>query len=372
MTDDIGDGARSVIEAREIRPPSEVRPLTARAAQLGPILSARKILKTYDPDDWEIFIEEWATALTPKFAAVRRFGGTGDKGVDVAGFHTDRGFEAAWQCFQGKHYARSLTPSVAWPEILKVFLMVLDNAPYVLPEKYYFLAPEGVGTGLGHLLSVPTALQSGFLKQLDSPKSKPFTDLDVQRRAQVRALASTTDFAMFTSLEVRDLIEQHRATPFHASRFGGGLPLRPAPAPTPVVVGPTESVYIQKLIEAYEESYHTGVSTVSEVSYHSGAGRHFQRQRESFFRAEALRRFARDSVPENTFEGLQGEIYDAIVETVESEHPSGLERLRAVLDRAVTAQLTTNALINVTEPADRKGICHQLANDDRVTWIAAT
>ena len=92
-------------------------------------------------------------------------------------------------------------------------------------------------------------------------------------------------------------------------------------------------------------------------------------QRESFFRAESLKNFARDSVPENTFSDLQQEIFEAVVETVHADHESGLERLRQVQDRALSAQLTASALITVTHPADRKGICHQLANDDQVTWV---
>lgn len=74
-------------------------------------------------------------------------------------------------------------------------------------------------------------------------------------------------------------------------------------------------------------------------------------------------------MPPNTFEGLQNELYDAVVETAEAPHADGLERLRQTLDRAVSAQLSANALIQVTEPADRRGICHQLSNEDRLTWV---
>jgi hypothetical protein len=34
-------------------------------------------------------------------------------------------------------------------------------------------------------------------------------------------------------------------------------------------------------------------------------------------------------------------------------------------------QLGTNILLRVERPDDRKGICHQLANEDRLTWVQA-
>ncbi|MBD5787387.1 hypothetical protein IF650_14525 [Cellulosimicrobium terreum] len=357
------------LEMRELRPANPTTALTAARAEHGPRLAPRKVIQTYDPDEWEIFIEEWATGLRPGYVVVRRFGGAGDRGVDVAGFKTDRGFEDEWDCFQGKHYDKSLTPSIAWPEILKMFLLPVRNPNYTLPSHYFFIAPRGVGTNLGHLISTPSELRAKFLGQVESGEAKPFKELDDETRAAVHALASATDFAMFGSIEVRTLIDQHRMTSYHVARFGGGLPERPAIQDPPSEVLPHEMIYVRKLISAYKERY--TVDSIETVEAHTQAGRHFQRQRESFFRAEALRNFARDSVLPRTFEGLQNELYDAVVETAEADHTDGLERLRQTLDQAVRAQLSANALIQVTEPSDRRGICHQLANDDRLTWVDA-
>ncbi|MFB7251237.1 ABC-three component system protein [Microbacterium sp. NPDC056234] len=358
-----------VIDARDldVAEPSSV--LTAARAEYGPRLAPRKIIQTYDPDEWEIFIEEWATGLVPTYARVQRFGGSGDRGVDVAGFKTDRGFEGDWDCFQGKHYDKSLTPSVAWPEMLKVFLLPIRNGLYRLPERYCFIAPRGLGTALAHLVSTPTELRTKFLEQVESSETKPFKELDQATRDAVHALASVTDFSMFGSIEVLALLDQHALTPYSAARFGGGLPNRPVAEDPPSQVLINEQVYVRKLVDAYQERYSV-VDSIPTAQAHEKAGAHFKRQRESFFRAEALRNFARDSVPLNTFEGLQNELYDAVVETAEAEHSDGLERLRHTLEQAVNAQLSANALIQVTEPADRRGICHQLANDDRLTWVS--
>ena len=357
------------ISVRDLHPPTPSTALTAARAEHGPRISPRKVIQTYDPEEWEVFIEEWATGLSPKYVGVRRFGGSGDRGVDVAGFKTDRGFEEEWDCFQGKHYDRSLTPSNAWPEMLKVFLLPVRTPLYTLPSSYSFIAPRGLGTHLAHLISTPTELRAKFLEQVESSAAKPFKELNDDTRSAVHALASATDFSMFGSVEVLALLDQHKATPYYAARFGGGLPTRPTSEDPPRTVRPEELVYLTKLVDAYQER-HVIVDSIASAEVHTKAGAHLQRQRESFFRAEALRTFARDQVLPNTFEGLQNELFDAVIETAEAEHTDGLERLRHTLEQAVNAQLSANALIQVTEPADRRGICHQLANDDRLTWVA--
>lgn len=357
------------ISVRDLHPPTPSTALTAARAEHGPRIAPRKVIQTYDPEEWEVFIEEWATGLSPKYVGVRRFGGSGDRGVDVAGFKTDRGFEEEWDCFQGKHYDRSLTPSNAWPEMLKVFLLPVRTPLYTLPSSYSFIAPRGLGTHLAHLISTPTELRAKFLEQVESSAAKPFKELNDDTRSAVHALASATDFSMFGSVEVLALLDQHKATPYYAARFGGGLPTRPTSEDPPRTVRPEELVYLTKLVDAYQER-HVIVDSIASAEVHTKAGAHLQRQRESFFRAEALRTFARDQVLPNTFEGLQNELFDAVIETAEAEHTDGLERLRHTLEQAVNAQLSANALIQVTEPADRRGICHQLANDDRLTWVA--
>lgn len=357
-----------MIEMRDVQPSPPTVALSAERVEHGPRLAPRKVIQTYDSDEWEIFIEEWASGLLPQYVRVRRFGGSGDRGVDVAGFKTERGFEGEWDCFQGKHYDKSLTPSIAWPEMLKVFLLPVRNSLYRLPTNYSFVAPRGLGTSLAHLVSTPTELKAKFLEQIESGESKPFKDLDQTTRDAVCALASITDFSMFGAIEVLTLIQQHSATPHHAARFGGGLPDRPAFEPPPGNILAEELVYVQKLIDAYHERYSVP-NSISSIEAHDLAGTHLRRQRETFYRAEALRNFARDSVPPGTFEGLQDELYDAVIETTEAGHPDGLERLRQTLEQAIKAQLSANALIHVTQPADRRGICHQLANENRLTWV---
>src|SRR5215471_12577390 len=61
--------------------------LTAQQALQGPpILPLQRIL-LYSPEEWESFVNEWAFfSVSKSYQKVQRFSGSGDRGIDVAGF----------------------------------------------------------------------------------------------------------------------------------------------------------------------------------------------------------------------------------------------------------------------------------------------
>ena len=60
-----------------------------------PIPKAMRV-RHFSPDEWEEFTEEWASSLESDYLKVRRFGGAGDLGVDIAGFCSVQGFVGVW------------------------------------------------------------------------------------------------------------------------------------------------------------------------------------------------------------------------------------------------------------------------------------
>lgn len=333
----------------------------------GPPVTPVQRIYFYDPGEWEAFIREWATALGAGYVQIKRLGGPNDRGVDVAGFKTDRGFEGSWDCYQGKHYAEALTWTDAFPEMLKVFVAAVGGH-YVLPDCYAFLAPRGCGPSLNRLLSKPTDLRQKFLKDLERTDGLA-RSFDRGLRGKVETLADATDFALFRSVELPDVLETHRATPYYVGRFGAPVPPRPSHDGPRAEIGPHETRYVAQLIDVYSEKEPTETFFAESVSSHGRFGRHFQRQRESFYSAEALRLYARDSVPPGTFAALQTDVLAGVVEVAESSHPTGMERLTSVLTASGQLDLGAHALISVSRLDDRKGICHQLANEDRLTWV---
>lgn len=363
----------SVAEGSEEGAPqlSDLEPPIAHSVSLaGPPVTPQQRIYFYSSDEWEIFIREWATGLAGDYVQIKRLGGPSDKGVDVAAFKTKHGFEGAWDCFQGKHYATSLTLSDAIPEMVKLFAGVVAGH-YVTPERYCFLAPRGCGATLNRLLSSPSKLREEFLKRAEG-SSTHMAHLPAETVQAIRDLATATDFSIFESVEILDALETHRRTPYFTARFGGPLPIRPAIEMPPEELGDHETWYVRKLIDVYLEQHPADPLDESALSTHPRFGEHFQRQRISFYSAEALRLYARDSVPEGTFEALQDDVHGGVIDVAEANHACGLDRLREVLTQSTQLDLSAHALVSVSRVEDRKGICHQLANEDRLTWTDVT
>lgn len=345
--------------------PSE-RPVLTTSQLAGPRLKPSQILRVYSPDEWEEFVLEWANCLTSEYHSVKRYSGAGDRGRDVVGFVTPDGLKGDWDCFQCKHYEHALHPTDAYPEIAKIINGVAEGY-FKLPRRYRFVAPKGVGPSLSHLLSDNDQLHAALLKALSDDGSLKHLDKDV--RLRVTEALPSIDLSVFDSEQLDSIIEAHRRSPYHLFRFGGQLePRPPSPEPPDEITDP-EACYVGKLLDAYRERVGNSAMTLDDVAVSDWHKDHLSRQRISFFSAEALRSFARDKVPPRTYEALQAEIYEGVVETEQSRFADGLDRLKAVLDRAGQVQLDENALISVSRQPDRKGICHQLANDGKLTWV---
>lgn len=331
-------------------------------------LTPEKRISLYTDAEWEEFILEWTTTLD--YVQVMRGGGPYDHGVDVAGFVSDWGFDGEWDCFQCKHYRKALTPADAYSEILKIVLGTIDGH-YSWPRHYKFAAPRGSGTTLAGIIHSPTKLKAGLTGALAKQPSALVGQLGEHSLEYVLAFIGELDFSVFGTVELHELVEQHARTRWHSARFGVELPKRqdsPEPEPVPT---PDEQRYIAKLLAAYAER-HGAHFTAADAASNATVAPHYKRQRVAFYSAESLRVFARDSVPAGTFDALQGEIFDGVIETHDGPHNDGLERLSEVTKAANSLSITANGLIPVVHLRDRTGICHQLANDDRLNWCHAT
>lgn len=329
----------------------------------GPPIPPEQRLYFYSPDEWETFVREWVTGLKEDYEQIKRLGGPGDQGVDIAAFRTANGFEGQWDCFQAKHYQGALTPSDAHPEILKVLRHVAAD-DYTMPERYFFVAPRGCGGRLSRLLSKPSELKSEFLA------SSALAEQDPGVQSAVGKTAECIDFSTFRSVELPDLIDTHRRTPYFVPRFGGPLAQRPIASEPPDEPSERETPYLSRLLEAYVDAGDGDVE-VGSMSHHPVRGEHFKRQRSAFYQAESLRLYARDSVPEGTFQRLQDDVLTGVIEILEAEHPHGLARLNNVMSTTAQLDLSSHVLITVSTLEDRKGVCHQLANDGRISWVRA-
>ena len=178
------------------------------------------------------------------------------------------------------------------------------------------------------------------------------------------------DFSIFDYVSPLRLIDQHRLTPWHLHRFGRGLPKRPTPDAPPSDPTENEVVYLGKLMDAYAE--HLGCSSydAASIADNSELLEHYRDTRIEFYSAESLRTFSRDTLPDGTYEELQGEVHHGIRDELRRQHATGYQRLISVIATARALQITSRALVVRMTIRDRGGICHQLANDsDQISWV---
>jgi hypothetical protein len=112
------------------------------------------------------------------------------------------------------------------------------------------------------------------------------------------------------------------------------------------------------------------ITALTDLHGHPALKKHFDRQRTHFYLAELLRNFTRDNIPEDgCFERLQEAIFDGIIDVAEGGHANGFERLKKTIAAARTIQVDSHPLKECLEGYHRSGVCHQLANFDRLKWV---
>ena len=335
----------------------------------GPYILPQMRIQLYDDTEWEQFVEECTHSLKKKYMDVRRAGGAGDQGIDIAAFKTDKGFAGKWDNYQCKHYDHALYPTDAFLEMGKLCHYTFIKA-YTVPEIYYFVAPQGVGTALSKLVR---GNHAEFKRQLISEwgkycESKITSKQKVTLTGKFKEYVEAFDFSLVKDISVLQLLDIHRETPYYHHRFGGGLPSRPVAEKPPYEIAEIEAVYIQKLLDAYAEFLHQNQCSMTDVDENVVLKKHLRNARVHFYCAESLHKFSRDYLEIGEFERLQDAIYTGIENIILSEHKHGFERVKNAVQEAFKIQIDSHPLKERLEPTDRAGICHQLANNNRLSW----
>lgn len=317
---------------------------------------------------WEEFIGEWANTLKPAtYERIEHIGGAGDSGLDVRAFLKDDLY-SPWDNFQCKHYDHPLQPNEVWAELGK-FIYYAWKGEFTIPRVYYFCAPHDVGTSLSKLLKNPEGLRTKLIENWTKYCEKKITaEKAVLLEGDFREFVEAFSFRMFTYKPVADLIEQHRKSPFHVTRFGGGLPDREEPPKPPIDLATNETVYVGQLFQAYSEHIGSPIECRDDLT-RADLVRHLEKSRREFFCAEGLRKFSEDNLPANEFERLQNDIHGAVVDIVDELHADGLARAKATVRHAHSVAIDSHALKDRMMLTDRAGVCHQLVNNGVIEWV---
>lgn len=350
-----------------LRRPNESMQATPENVGTGMFVPPIKLIQLFSHDDWEDFVLEWADSFRDNYFCVNRAGGAGDMGRDIVASLDES--ETVWDNYQCKHYKAAITPSDVWCEFGKL-IYYAGRGEFTYPRKYVFVAPQGAGNKLSKLLKDPGRLkeelkanwashcENGITKSKAIPLSEPLLKY-----------LENADFSIFSAISPLRLIGEHRKTPYHVYRFGGGLPSRPTDMETPAKVADIEVKYVRALLDAYGTKLSRILKDADELNSFEELRTHFERSRQEFYGAESLKRFSRDTLPPGSFEKLQQEYFDGIMDEVDSDHADGFVRVKAVIKLARQLQIESHPLWPRVEMRDRGGICHQLANDERVKWV---
>lgn len=335
-----------------------------------------RLLQVMSAEDWEQFTEEWLSfhKANGTYQSIKRYSGPGDLGLDVVAFTANEGFAKPWDSYQCKHYDHALTLGDVYGEIGKIIYHSFQRTPPFnqacrVPRCHWFVAPLGVGITLGRLLKDPDRLKEEVRAKWKSHCLPAIgAAIEAPLKGELLAYFEAFDFSIFDDRTAVELVEEHAQTVFHTPRFGGGLPPREEPSAPPAEPTEAESLYLRKLLDAYGDHLGRPVAAREKLAPYPDLEGHYKRQRVLFYSAESLRNFARDRTPPRTFDSLQDDVYNGVIDICETVHADALERLRKTVTTAGQVDVSGNALVGVTKVADKQGICHQLANDNRLTW----
>lgn len=336
-----------------------------------PGLTPLKLIQTYSAEEWEAFIEEWAEGFSPAYDQVTRIGGAGDMGRDVIG-HIEPATVRPRPCdiYQCKHYDHPLAPSDIWTELGKLCVYT-RNVDYPVPRHYRFVPPRGVGPTLYNLLNSPDDLRAGLIANWETHcRQRISKATDYPLEDTLKAYIEQFDFKIVWYLTPTEIVNQHQRTRYWPRRFRIDLPTRPDTPPTPTDVQSHELPYITRLLEAYGDHLDSPVRLADLPSLPQKITSNFKQSRGYFFGADALARFSRDQFP-GGFDSIKKHLHDGVVDITAQEHADGFACLLATLVQAATITLPASDLSPYVSPADKKGMCHHLANDGELTWVSS-
>lgn len=150
---------------------------------------------------------------------------------------------------------------------------------------------------------------------------------------------------------------------------------KPVPITPPKQIEPEELRYVEELYRVYSEKTGEKCDCEEDLNKHKDLKKNFNYQRKNYYSAETIRRELRDTMifnEEDNFDILKDEIFDGIIDVRDEEYDLAYERLKAVMahvTKVQTSKHTNEKLLGWVGPAEKKGVCHMLVNDNRIKWM---
>jgi len=338
----------------------------------GPEVKPITRVYSYSDKEWEVFIEEWLDIKREQYVEVEQIGGAGDMGRDVVAYINKDKPNYKWDCYQCKHYQNPIRPSDIYVELGKIIYYTYEKK-YPMPERYFIVAPKGVGRSLADLLNTPMELKTSLKTHWNQHCKTGITaTAQIELVGDLLSYFDQFNFSIFDRILPKSIIDEfkQKATSNYIKRFGGSLPTRDRITTIPEQTQPYELKYTSQLLKAYNTDKETNDFQIEEdLADKKPYINHFKRARESFHNAEQLRNFSRDNLGEKIFESFQKEIYERVVDLIEENNDNKFDLVKQVEQKAMDLPIESNPLKTRCDTGDKKGICHQLVNNDKLYWV---
>jgi hypothetical protein len=266
-----------------------------------------------------------------------------------------------------------LTPSGFYVELGKLCYYGFKNN-FTIPQNYYIVSQEGVGTKLGDLIDDPIELRKALIanwsKNVESKITTKGTG-KVKLEGEFKKYVEAFDFSIIKSIEPLELLQQHSQTSYHLMHFGGTIKKYRKETIVPEIGNlEKEMRYVKQLLIAYGEEVSEKINSTEELTKHGVFKIHFDIQRKNFYSVETLKQFDRDNIPPNSkaFEDLKEEILAAVYSKALNVYENSFKRLQNILEYTTLLSLTSNPLIVTISIHDKQGICHHLVNENKLSW----
>lgn len=150
---------------------------------------------------------------------------------------------------------------------------------------------------------------------------------------------------------------------------------RKKPVPkVPKRVQQDEIKYVMQLYAAYSDKTGKSIKKASDLdalNYRDD----FEHHRKNYYKAELVCRETRDTIrpdEESPIEELKNEIEEGVYETRRKPYDDALFKVDAVMEQASKVPISSwvdDATFRWIGPAEKKGVCHILVNDERIKWV---
>lgn len=358
-----------MIDSFDILEPKDSPSLSNYDILYGKPIDPLQKLAILDDSEFEDIILEWIHGyLKKRYISIRKCAGAGDKGRDIIAKIDN--LTGKWDNYQCKHYGNKLTPTNFYLELGKLCYYTHIN-DFKIPNTYYIVSREGVGTKLGDLIDNPDNLKAELIVNWDGYVKDKITAIPIELDGELKTYINNFDFSIIKSIEPHEFIEQFQKTQWYSYRFGGVIKQRDN-IPLPDLTDSEKTLrYVTQLLAVYSEEISQELDSIEELSAYGNYKIHFDIQRKNFYSVESLKQFERDNLPPDSkaFDNLKDIVLAVVYNKIFNQYRNSFEKVNDILGHCSLIDMSSSPLAISISVQDKQGICHHLVNENKLTWI---